>query len=246
MTPLNQFKYLTFVPFSLQTPTRPTTKYPTAQFTNYYTKSTTKKPWIGSVQPFSQKSITKLPFVPSFPIFSHQSTTPRSTPQFGTKTTDKHTYAVIRNGYFTSTTPRTTSTTQKYSSTTKVNLFDLYLNRFTTKKPERYVIPTFAKQSHQSVTHSSPYGVSKTTTTTPPASFKLNAYSIQDAYKIKSTTKKPTEDHVQYLFKSQVSKLTQTLGISNLTYTSINTVPTTPKPHVWRYSFSGTKAPASQ
>lgn len=237
LTSLNQFKYLTFVPQSLHTPTRPTTKYPTAQFTNNYRKFTTTKPSIGSVQPFSPKSTTKLAFSP-------QSTTPRSTPQIRTKTTDKHSYAVIRNSYFSSTTPRPLSTTQKLSSSTKVNLFDLYLNRFTTKKPERYVIPTFATHSRQSVTHSSPYVVSRTTTTTKtaPTSSKLNAY----AYKIKSTTNKPSQDEVQYLFKSKVSKLTQTLGISHSTHTPINADSTTPKPHVWRYSFSGTKAPASQ
>lgn len=252
LAPLNQFKYSTFSPFALYAPTQPTTKYhtATAQFASYYTPSTAK-PSFGTLAQFTTaKTTKKSTFAPAFLSIGTQWTTPRSTPPITTKTTN---HAIIHNHFFTTTTqrpilaqnlianlktttPSTIVTPPKSSSTTKLNLFDLYLGRLTTKTPERYSIPPLPSHPKRAITSPNPY-TARTSTT--PASYSQNTYTIPNYFKTKSTTAKPTAQQVQQLFESQVSKITQFLGIQNATFDG--NVPTSHKPRVWRYSFSGTK-----
>lgn len=264
LTPLNQFKYSTFAPFSLFTPTPPTVKYPTvtAQFVNYYTTSTTKRPSFGSLAQFTTTTTTPKPTsastkftfasIPSFALKTSSS----SYPSIGTKTTDSHTFAVVRNNFITTTTPRPAFPSIQTASlfattprtilapvqsiaTTKLNLFDLYLGRLTTKAPQFYNFPSLLPPKKQAITYGNPYAIQSSTTTASPF---LNSYSFSDYFKTKSTTAKPTTQQIQSLFQTQATKFARSLGIQNTTLylqpTASDT--TTRKPRVWRYSFSGT------
>lgn len=257
LTPFNQFKFSTFAPFSFFTPTQSTTRYhsATAEFVNYYLTSTTKKPspFITKLQP-TETPITAPTNLVYFPTTypTAPTTTPRSVAPIATKIVDNHAYAVIRDSWFTTTTSRpydatayksnsvfsTATAAPVTSSTPKFNLFDLYLGRLTTKKPERYNIPTLAPLAHP-VTHPSPYVV-HTTHATP-----FNTYGVPDIYKIKTTTIKPSAQDVQILFQSQASSIAQSLGIQNFTFPQLNPIGTTSRPRVFRYSFSGTKSPTN-
>lgn len=261
LTPLNQFKYSTFSPFALFAPTQSTKKYPTAtaQFVSYYTPSTAK-PSFQTFKPITTtKSTTtsvKSTFGSKFQILKTQSTTPKSTIPITPKTT-KHTF--LNSNYFSTTTTSkpifspvqfakattasTVITPAKLSSTTKLNLFDLYLGRLSTKAPERYNIPAIPDLPKRVVTLPSPYTVRTSTT---PATFSLNTYSTPDYFKTKSTTSKPNPQQIQKLFESQVTKFAQSLGIKNTTHSTLDgNDSTSRKPRVYRYSFSGTK-PATQ
>lgn len=221
LTPLNQFKYSTFAPQFA--PTQPT-KYPTAtaQFVSYYT---TKNPLL---QQYDTKSLT-IPYK-SFPFFGIQSTTPNSIAPIALKSMD---YSF--NG---STKLINLSTPAPTASSTKLNIFDLYLGRLTTKKPERYVIPNISPPKQQ-LSLANPYGFQTTR-----APFALNAYSVADQYRPRLTTAKPSSKQVQSIFQSQVKKIARSLGISDAT--GFASVATTPRPFGWGYSFSGTKAPIAQ
>lgn len=252
LTPFNQFKYSTFAPISLST--QSTTKYPTAtaQFVNYYTTSTTRKPST-TLHSFERPATisTKLISIPTYS--SVQLTTLGAIPSIGTTKSNNRTFAVIRNSYFTSTTPKPyahplqlayvpTSEALPASVTTKFNLFDLYLGRTTTKKPERYIIPTFASPK-QPITHLSPY-TPYNSFTTRPTPF-LNTYNIPEILKPKTSTKKPTPEQLQDQFKAEVVSIAQQLGILNATFNPFDSVKPSTKPRVYRYSFSGTKAQTS-
>lgn len=250
MTPFNQFKYSTFAPFSLLTPTQLTTKYPTAtaQFVNYYTTSTTRQPFISTTLQPIEKPATISNYLA---YASTQLTTRRVIAPIATKIANNHSIAVIRSSFFTTTTPKpsvallnlnnifTTSTeASKVTATSKFNLFDLYLGRTSTKKPKRYNIPTFAPLPKQPIMHLSPY----TTHTTRATPF-LNTYSIPDIFKPKTTTVKPAAGQAQRLLQAQASSIALSLGIKNSTFLQPYSAATSPKPRIYHYSFSGTKAP---
>lgn len=259
----NQFKYSTPAPFTTVPPTKKFLSA-TAQFVNYYTTSTTERP--------SFVFTTKSPTIPS--KFATQSTTPSSV---NIKRTNQHTYAVLRNNFFTTSTttpkpsfpliasvgvsnknfnqlptpapqtffmtktttqkPPITKSTSKSTSSSKFNLFDLYLGRLTTKAPERYTFPTQAPRSKNSITFGNQYIARPTQATSPIAapSISVNSYRLPDN-KIQSTTTKPTSKAFQTFFHSQTTNVAQAPRILNAT------ISTTPKPRVWRYSFSGVKS----
>lgn len=246
------------------------TKKSLQNFKKFNITATTSRPTFGIASQFNVKPTvaqTKSIF-PSFPWFGSKASTQNSIAPIATKTANQQTVAVVRNNYFptTTTTTTATATTSKatfasnpyavtfspptktpstiltQSSTAKINLFDLYLGRLTTKKPERYTFPTVSPLSKQLITFASPYTVRTSPSSTQARSPRvLNTYSLPDYFNTKSTTPKPSSDEVQSVFEAQASRFAQSLGILNIAnYQQLTGVATSPKPRVWRYSFSGT------
>lgn len=273
LTAFNQFKDSAFAPFSVFTSTHPTVSYATEtkkslqNFKKFNIIATTARPTFGIASQFNVKPTvaqTKSIF-PPFSWFGSKSSTQNSIAPIATKTANQQTVAVVRNNFFattatTPTTPKATfasnpyavtfspptkapSTISTQSSTAKINLFDLYLGRLTTKKPARYTFPTVSPLSNQLITFPSPYTVrtSPSTSTQVRSPRVLNTYRLPDYFNTKSTTPKPSSDEVQSVFEAQASRFAQSLGILNIAnYQQLTGVATTPKPRVWRYSFSGT------
>lgn len=205
-----------------------------APHTFFTTKATTtiQKPIFPSIQSTSlSKNILNLLPTP-VPLTSFTMTT---TPKLDLELiqTAGHTKTVL-NPLIQTSAPQTSST--------KFNLFDLYLGRLKTKAPERYSIPTLAPLPKQPVTK--PYIV-RTTSSFPSIaspSFHMDTYSLPDNYiKTKSST-----ESIQKSFQSEISRIAKSLGFRNTTYLPPLAISTSPKPRVWRYSFSGTKPTAHQ
>lgn len=281
LTPLNQFKYSTFAPLSLFTPTqKPTTKHlsATAQFVNYYTTSTTKRPLVGLLESSTEPTTPppKITYVnsgfPSFldvPVKPHLFAQPfgfpkvstitttvatpkpaivytqspgfQKAPPFTTLTTPKPAFTSIKSADFAKPALNSVAPPSPTASSAKFNIFDLYLNRLTTKAPERYSIPTIPPPK-QPVTFANPYA---TRALESAASVFINTYRIPDNYiQTKPVTSKLSADQVQTLFQSHISKIAQSLGVNTTTYSPSELAQTTPKPkRVWRYSFSGLTTP---
>lgn len=275
LTAFNQFKYSAITPFSTFAATNPTIANKFVKNTKKFDIiATTNRPTFGIASKFNVKPTvvpTKSAFTPTFSWFGPKTSVQNSIAPIGQKTTNQHTVAVIRNNFITSTTPKpkivlasnpfaftfstpsrstaiipsTISTPSPYSSTTKINLFDLYLGRLTTKAPVRYTIPPLSSLSKHAITLPNPYTVRTQSSSAQIRNTRFsNTYSFPDYFSTKSTTPKPSAVQVQSLFEAQATKFAQSLGIpSNSTYQQLTGVATSPRPRVWRYSFSGTKAP---
>lgn len=173
------------------------------------------------------------------------------------------------------TTPRTKLSTVASTTlgSTKWNIFDLYLNQYATKKPQRYEFPPITSNGKQPITFASPYTVRVPTTQIPN---RLNTYHVPAALTsfsqpsfVTTTTKPP--GYYQNFFQSQIAKFVNGANVPNVTSTkavnpspfqfapftrayqlpstgltsTLASIATTPKPRVWHYSFSGITKPSS-
>lgn len=221
-----------------------------------------------------QNTISLPPSPPSTHLYSQTTQFSSSSPPFS-KSTQPATASFQPIQTFIPTTPRSTfppisQTTFSTSSSTKLNLFDFYLNQYSTKKPQKYVIPSFTSHTKEPITFANPYTVRRPTTT--PIPNPHNTYHIPAALTASpsvlyssSTSAKPSQ-YYQNFFQSQVAKFTNGANLTannapiqsyffnpytNTYQPTISTgyttssIATTPKPRVWRYSFSGLTKPSS-